>query len=110
MQAQRIPRREQLKCGRKIILRNMVGIGKTAPIVRCRTFDFSTADCLATPEEHAYSDSGMAEIHSLREKKVRDEIANRLRRVCSIFSDDEFEKLVTLMAARQVRCERRQTW
>jgi hypothetical protein len=52
----------------------------------------------------------MAEIHSLREKKVREEIATRLRRVCSTFSNDEFEKLITLMAARQVRCERRQTW
>jgi hypothetical protein len=85
-------------------------IRKTAPHVRCRTFDFSAADCVVTPEEHAYSDSGMAEIHSLREKKVREEITRRLRGVCSNFSDDEFERLVRLMAARQVRCERRQTW
>jgi hypothetical protein len=30
--------------------------------------------------------------------------------VCSNFSDDEFEKLVRLMAARQLRCERLQSW
>jgi hypothetical protein len=94
----------------KIILRNIVGIGKTAPVVRCRTFDYSAVVCVVTPEEYAYSDSGLAEVHSLREKVVREEISRRLRGVCSNFSDDEFERLVTLMAARQVRCERRQSW
>ena len=63
-----------------------------------------------TSEEHAYSDSGIDEVHSLREKVVREDITRRLRGVCSDFSDDEFEKLVRLMAARQVSCERRQTW
>ncbi len=63
-----------------------------------------------TAEQHAHSDSGMAEVHSLREKVVREDITHRLRGVCSNFSDDEFEKLVRLMAARQVRCERRQSW
>jgi hypothetical protein len=52
----------------------------------------------------------MAEVHSLREKVVREEISRRLRGVCSNFSDDEFELLITLMAARQVSCERRQSW
>jgi hypothetical protein len=52
----------------------------------------------------------MVEVHALREMVVREEIAGRLRGVCSNFSDDEFEKLVRLMAARQVRCERRQSW
>lgn len=60
--------------------------------------------------EHVYSESGMAEVHALREQKVREEIARRLKKVCANFSDDEFEKLVKLMAARQVRCERRQSW
>src|SRR6266550_1906612 len=86
------------------------GIRKTAPIVRCRTFDFSAVGHVVTPDEHAYSNSGMAEIHSLREKIVREDISRRLKKVCSDFSDDEFEKLVTLMATRQVRCERRQSW
>lgn len=63
-----------------------------------------------TSEEHAYSNSGMGEVHALREKVVREDITRRLREVCSNFSDDEFEKLVRLMAARQVRCERRQSW
>ena len=63
-----------------------------------------------TLEERAFSDSGMAEIHALREKMVREDITRRLRGVCSNFSDDEFEKLVRLMAARQLRCERLQSW
>ena len=65
---------------------------------------------VVTSEEHAYSDSGVAEVHRLREKKVREDITHRLRGVCSNFSDDEFDQLVRLMAARQVRCERRQSW
>jgi len=60
--------------------------------------------------ERAYSDSGMVEVHARREMVVREEITRRLRGVCSNFSDEEFEKLVRLMAARQVRCERRQSW
>lgn len=65
---------------------------------------------VVTLEERAFSDSGMGEVHALREKVVREEITRRLRGVCSNFSDDEFEKLVRLMAARQVRCERRHDW
>ena len=72
--------------------------------------DPSVAIQLVTPEQYAANDSGMAEVHSLREKVVREDIARRLRVVCSNFSDDEFAKLVRLMAARQVRCERRQSW
>ena len=71
---------------------------------------FSSGFAVLTSEERVFSDSGMAEIHSLREKAIREDITRRLRTVCSNFSDDEFEKLVTLMAARQVRCERRQSW
>jgi len=41
---------------------------------------------------------------------VREDIARRLGHICSDFSADEFEKLVSLMAARQVKCERRSTW
>jgi len=61
-------------------------------------------------EEHAFSDSSLEEIHSLREKAVREDIARRLRRVCSNFSDDEFQKLVAVMADRQVKRERRLIW
>jgi len=52
----------------------------------------------------------MAEVHSLREKIVREDITRRLRGVCSDLADDDFEQLVRLMAARQVKCERRQSW
>jgi hypothetical protein len=61
-------------------------------------------------DEHVLSESGLAEVHFLREKAVREDIARRLVNVCSTFSQDEFEKLVAVMAARQVRCERRPTW
>jgi hypothetical protein len=61
-------------------------------------------------EEHVYSESSLAEVHSLREKAVREDIARRLGNVCSNFSQDEFEALVAVMAARQVKCERRATW
>jgi hypothetical protein len=60
--------------------------------------------------EHVYAESGLAEIHALREQKIREEIARRLRNVCANLSEDDFERLVSLMAARQVRCERRQSW
>jgi hypothetical protein len=61
-------------------------------------------------EEHVFSESGLAEVHSVREKAVREDIARRLGTVCSNFSQDEFEALVAVMAARQVKCERRATW
>jgi hypothetical protein len=61
-------------------------------------------------EEHAVSSPSLAEIHSLREIAVREDIARRLGHICSDFSPDEFTKLVSLMAARQVKCERRATW
>jgi hypothetical protein len=61
-------------------------------------------------EDHVFSDSGLAEVHSLREKAVREDIARRLGHVCSDFPQEEFDDLVSLMAARQVKRERRPTW
>ncbi len=61
-------------------------------------------------EEYAFSDSSLEEIHTLREKAVREDIARRLKPVCSNFSDDEFQKLVAVMADRQVKRERRLNW
>jgi hypothetical protein len=61
-------------------------------------------------EEHAFGDSTMDEVHSLREKEVREDIAQRLSGVCSAFPDDEFKKLVTVMAERKVKQERRLVW
>ncbi|HEV7837259.1 MAG TPA: hypothetical protein VGO75_04260 [Gemmatimonadaceae bacterium] len=60
--------------------------------------------------EHGFTQSSLDETHSLREKAVREDIARRLGQICSDFSADEFEKLVSLMAARQVKCERRPIW
>lgn len=61
-------------------------------------------------EDHAFSDSSLDEVHSRREKEVRDDISRRLRPVCSNFPDDEFKKLVEVMADRQVKRERRLMW
>ena len=61
-------------------------------------------------EEQVYVDSALTELHTLRERAVREEIARRLGRVCSNFSDDDFDQLVQKMAERQVRGERRLVW
>jgi hypothetical protein len=71
--------------------------------------DFFSGRLLGS-EEHAFSSLSLAEVHSLREQAVREDIARRLGHICSDFSPDDFERLVSLMAARQVKCERRATW
>lgn len=71
---------------------------------------FSSGLAVLKSNEHVFSDSGLAETHSRREKAVREDIARRLGQICSNFSEDEFDELVALMAARQVMCERRLTW
>jgi hypothetical protein len=60
--------------------------------------------------EKVYTDSALTELHALREKEVREEIARRLRRVCVDFSEADFEQLVKKMAERQLRDERRLVW
>ena len=80
-----------------------------ASIVRRRTLSLNRISFLGS-DEHVFTESGLAEVHTLREKAVREDIARRLGTVCSHFSQDEFETLVSVMAARQVRCERRPTW
>ena len=83
---------------------------ETAPILRCQTVVSLAVVPRLESEEYVYSESRIAEIHSLRESALRIDIARRLKGVCSNFSDDEFDELVKLMAARQARCERRQNW
>ena len=61
-------------------------------------------------QEKVYTDSALTELHALREKEVREEIATRLRCVCGNLSDDEFDRLVQKMAERQLRDERRLVW
>jgi hypothetical protein len=73
------------------------------------TYD-SLASLQLEPQEKVYTDSALSQLHALREKEVREEIATRLRRVCGNFSHDDFERLVQKMAERQVRDERRLVW
>ena len=80
-----------------------------APKVRWRTLPLFFERVLGS-EEHEFGDSTVDEIHSRREKEVRDDIARRLKPVCSNFPDDEFQKLVKTMADNQVKCERRLIW
>ena len=64
------------------------------------------------PNKYAYieADSEPTRPQDHREDKVRDEIAQRLSRVCGNFSENEFQELVSKMAERQLRDERRQRW
>jgi hypothetical protein len=61
-------------------------------------------------QEKVYTESGLSELHALREKQVREEIATRLRHVCGNFSQEDFDRLIKKMAERQLRDERRLVW
>lgn len=67
------------------------------------------ASHLESPEK-VHTDSTLSELHALREKQVREDIAKRLRSVCVDFSHDDFDRLVKKMAERQLRDERRLIW
>ena len=71
-----------------------------------------TAWTQVIPNKYAYieADSEPVRHQALREDKVRDEIAQRLSRVCGNFSEHEFQELVSKMAERQLLDERRQRW
>lgn len=93
---------------KKDFLANGAETTKAAPIVR-DLFCLSPRQLLGS-EQQVFSESGLAEVHSLREKAVREDIARRLGTICSNFSEAEFETLVAVMAARQVKGERGSTW
>jgi hypothetical protein len=61
-------------------------------------------------EEHAYQDPALTEIHAAREKSVRDDVARRLRRVCSHCDEEDFRNLVRKIADQKVRDERKPVW
>ena len=73
------------------------------------TDDFPHTRTKLEPEK-VYTDSALLELHALREKQVREEIATRLRCVCGDFSPDDFDRLVQKMAERQLRDERQPVW
>jgi hypothetical protein len=62
------------------------------------------------PDEQDYAEPTIASLHALREKTVREEIAARLRPVCTQFPVDEFTRMVEKMAERKLREERRPVW
>ena len=77
----------------------------------CDTIRYpSAAQPLLDSDEQTYTEYGITELHALREEKVREEIAGRLRGVCANFSDEDFQRLVGDMARRQVKDERRLIW
>lgn len=47
------------------------------------------------------------EIDYARKNAIRADIAQRLRRICSDLTDDEFQMLVEQMADRQLKSERK---
>ena len=101
---------ESVPASAKIFFREMLKNIENGPDCAVTYFAFFSSGRVLRSEEHAFSESALAEVHSLREKAVREDIARRLGHICSDFSADEFEKLISLMAARQVKCERRSTW
>ena len=101
---------ESVSASAKVFFREQRKNLKNGPNRAVTYFVFFSSGRLLGSEEHAFSDSALADVHSLREKAVREDIARRLGHICSDFSPDEFKKLVSLMAARQVKCERRATW
>ncbi len=62
------------------------------------------------PQKKVYAYYPLSELHALREKAVREEIATRLRYVCGNFSPDDFDQLVQKMAELQLKDERRLVW
>jgi len=73
-------------------------------------FAFPTSGFSLEPEKYADIDTELTEHDALREDKVRDEIARRLRCICGNFSEAEFQELVSKMAERQLLDERRLRW
>ena len=73
------------------------------------TYDSLAQRQLESPEK-VYTDSRLSELHALRERQVREDIAKRLRSVCVDFSHEDFDRLVKKMAERQLRDERRLLW
>jgi len=61
-------------------------------------------------QKKVFTDSALSELHALREKEVREEIATRLRTVCGNFPKEDFDRLVKKIAERTVRDERRLVW
>jgi hypothetical protein len=58
-------------------------------------------------EEFFLDDLAPNAYHSQRKAKIRGDIAQRLRRVCSDLPETEFQALVDEMAERQLRGESR---
>jgi hypothetical protein len=58
-------------------------------------------------EDSYRSDPSAGSYHSQRKAKIRADIAQRLRRVCSALPETDFQELVEEMAERQLRGERR---
>ena len=58
-------------------------------------------------DDSFHSEPSPGGLQSPRKVKVRDDIAQRLRRICSDLPETEFQALVDEMAERQLKGERR---
>jgi hypothetical protein len=58
-------------------------------------------------DDFFHSEPSPSGLQSPRKTKVRDDIAQRLRRICSDLPETEFQALVDEMAERQLKGERR---
>ena len=74
------------------------------------TYRLSAAQFPLNSEKSTSADSALTALHTVREKAVREDIARRVRPVCSHCTDAEFTELVRKMAEQQVRYERKLAW
>ena len=58
-------------------------------------------------EDYFRGDLAPSNLQSNRKVKIRDDIAQRLRKVCSDLPETEFQELVDEIADRQLKGERR---
>lgn len=76
-----------------------------ASIVRLRTLP--VYETFVEVEDFFRGDPASSGFQSNRKAKIRDDIAARLRRVCSDLPETEFQQLVDEIADKQLKGERR---
>lgn len=58
-------------------------------------------------QHHAWSPTAADEAFVAQQKnKIREELTRRLRHVCADFSDDDFRRLIDVMADRKLKADR----
>ena len=88
----------------KVKAANLENSGKLAPIVRLRTINVFE---LVVDLEDFFDVDSAAPYQSQRKARVREAIAQRLRRICAHMPETAFQEMVDDMADKQLSGERR---